>query len=211
MSLTIRDHLSVRVVAPDAIIRDGLVAQLRVRPGIVVAEDPDDFVSVHVVVADEVDAWVLRAIRRARTEGPAKVVLIAARLDEKAVLDAVEAGIGSVLWRNRASIETIVEAARATAEGHGVLPPDLIGKLLDQVGTIQRDVLTPRGIGVRGLSHRETSVLRLVADGLDSAEVAQELFCSERTVKTIIHDVTNRLNLRNRTHAVAYALRQGLI
>jgi len=163
------------------------------------------------VVTDEVDEWVLQAIRRARTEGPAKVVLIAARLDEKAVFEAVEAGIGSVLWRGRASVETIVEAVRATAEGHGVLPPDLIGKLLDQVGSIQRDVLTPRGLGVHGLTHREADVLRLVADGLDSAEVARELYCSERTVKTIIHDVTNRLNLRNRTHAVAYALRKGLI
>ncbi|HWE57113.1 MAG TPA: response regulator transcription factor [Acidimicrobiales bacterium] len=211
MSLTIRDQLSVRVIAPDAITRDGLIAQLRSRPGVTVAEDPQDYVSVSVVVADEVDSWVLQAIRRARAEGPAKVVLVAARLDEKAVFEAVEAGIGSVLWRSRASIETIVDAARATAEGHGVLPPDLIGRLLDQVGAIQRDVLIPRGLGYSGLSTREADVLRLVADGMDSAEVARELFCSERTVKTIIHDVTNRLNLRNRTHAVAYALRQGLI
>jgi len=50
-----------------------------------------------------------------------------------------------------------------------------------------------------------------VADGLDTAEVANQLFYSERTVKNVIHDVTTRLNLRNRTHAVAYAVRQGLI
>jgi DNA-binding NarL/FixJ family response regulator len=126
-------------------------------------------------------------------------------------LDAVEAGVGSVLWRGRASIETILDAVRATAEGEGVLPPDLIGRILDQVGAIQRDVLTPRGIGLNGLSHREANVLRLVADGFDSSEVAKQLYCSERTVKATIHDVMNRLNLRNRTHAVAYALREGLI
>jgi DNA-binding NarL/FixJ family response regulator len=211
MSLTIRDQICVRVVAPDAIIRDGLVSQLRSRPGIAVAEDPADYAAVTVVVADEVDEWVLRALRQARHDTMGKAVLIAARLDEKAVLEAVEAGVGSVLWRSRASIETIVDAVRATVDGEGILPPDLIGRILDQMGAIQRDVLTPRGIGLNGLSHREANVLRLVADGFDSAEVAKKLYCSERTVKATIHDVTNRLNLRNRTHAVAYALRQGLI
>jgi DNA-binding CsgD family transcriptional regulator len=50
-----------------------------------------------------------------------------------------------------------------------------------------------------------------VADGLDTAEIAGSLAYSERTIKNIIHDVTARLNLRNRSHAVAYAVRQGLI
>ncbi len=54
-------------------------------------------------------------------------------------------------------------------------------------------------------------MLKLVADGLDTAEIADSLAYSERTIKNIIHDVTARLNLRNRSHAVAYAVRQGLI
>ena len=54
-------------------------------------------------------------------------------------------------------------------------------------------------------------MLRLVADGYDTAEIAQQLAYSERTVKNVLHDVTTRLQLRNRSHAVAYALREGLI
>jgi DNA-binding NarL/FixJ family response regulator len=50
-----------------------------------------------------------------------------------------------------------------------------------------------------------------MADGLDTGEIGQRLFYSERTVKNIVHDITSRLHLRNRTHAVAYALRQGFI
>jgi DNA-binding NarL/FixJ family response regulator len=61
------------------------------------------------------------------------------------------------------------------------------------------------------LTDREIKVLKLLAEGLDTAEVGRRLFYSERTVKNIVHDVTSRLNLRNRTQAVAYALRQGLI
>jgi DNA-binding NarL/FixJ family response regulator len=62
-----------------------------------------------------------------------------------------------------------------------------------------------------GLSDREVRVLQLVADGWDTAEIAGELCYSERTVKNILHDLTTRLQLRNRSHAVAYALREGLI
>jgi DNA-binding CsgD family transcriptional regulator len=54
-------------------------------------------------------------------------------------------------------------------------------------------------------------VLRLVADGLDTSEIAERLSYSERTIKNIIHDVTTRFHLRNRSHAVAFAVRQGLI
>ena len=58
---------------------------------------------------------------------------------------------------------------------------------------------------------RSIDVLRLVADGLDTGEIAQRLSYSERTIKNVIHDVTSRLHLRNRSHAVAFAMRTGVI
>lgn len=58
---------------------------------------------------------------------------------------------------------------------------------------------------------REIEVLRLLADGHDTASIARQLHYCERTVKNVIHDITNRHRLRNRTHAVAYALRHGVI
>ena len=61
------------------------------------------------------------------------------------------------------------------------------------------------------LSERETNVLQLLSEGLDTVEVGRRLFCSERTVKNVVHAVTSRLKLRNRTQAVAYGLWQGWI
>ncbi|MDA8292188.1 MAG: helix-turn-helix transcriptional regulator, partial [Actinomycetota bacterium] len=58
---------------------------------------------------------------------------------------------------------------------------------------------------------RELEVLGLVADGLGTAEIARRLLCSERTVKNVLHEVTERFGLRNRCHAIAYALRAGAI
>ena len=54
-------------------------------------------------------------------------------------------------------------------------------------------------------------MLRLVADGYDTGEIARNLCYSERTIKNVIHDVTSRLHLRNRSHAVAFAMRTGVI
>lgn len=76
---------------------------------------------------------------------------------------------------------------------------------------LQRQVLEPRGLSTGGMSNRETEVLRLVAAGYSTQEIADRLSYSQRTVKSILHDVTNRFQLRNRSHAVAYALREGLI
>jgi DNA-binding NarL/FixJ family response regulator len=133
------------------------------------------------------------------------------RSSRSSLLSALEAGARGVLRRNQATPENLLEAIRAAAGGEGALSPDLLGRLLDQVGRLQRQVLNPRGLSFAVLTDREIKVLKLLADGLDTAEVGRRLFYSERTVKNIVHDVTSRLNLRNRTQAVAYALRQGLI
>ena len=96
--------------------------------------------------------------------------------------------------------------------GHSVVThPEVCGHLLGQVGRLQRQVLSPRGLSFTGLSDREIQVLRLIADGLDTNEIASQLCYSQRTVKNVLHDVTSRLQLRNRSHAVAYAVREGLI
>ncbi|BCJ56870.1 hypothetical protein Jiend_02920 [Micromonospora endophytica] len=113
--------------------------------------------------------------------------------------------------RSEASADRLVAVIQAADAGEGAVPPDLLGRLLQQVGALQREVLGPRGLTFAGLAEREVEVLRLVADGFDTAEIATKLSYSQRTIKNILHDVTNRLHLRNRCHAVAYALRNGLI
>jgi DNA-binding NarL/FixJ family response regulator len=99
----------------------------------------------------------------------------------------------------------------AAVDGDGTLAPDLLGRLMVQMSRLQRDVLAPRGIGPSGVTDRELDVLRLLADGLDTAEIAGRLAYSERTIKNIIHNLTSRLNLKNRLHAVSYAMKAGLI
>lgn len=204
--------IPVIVCAADPLSRAGIVSQLRRAQGfIVVGEDEAQEGAVALVVADELDALVTGQLRALRGHGVSRVVLLVSRVDDKALLAAAEAGVTGVVRRSEATAGNLSAAIRSAAAGEGSLPPDLLGRLLRQVGQLQRQVLSPRGLTFSGLTERETAVLRLLAEGLDTAEVGRRLYYSERTVKNIIHDVTSRLELRNRAHAVAYAIREGLI
>jgi DNA-binding NarL/FixJ family response regulator len=206
------DRRRVFVVASDPVSRAGIASQLRSNDGLETVEERQiDADVVALVVADQMDDETAQTIRALKCRGVERVVLIVTRVDDTGLLSALEAGARGVLRRNQATPENIFEAIRAAASGEGALSPDLLGRLLDQVGRLQRQVLNPHGLSFAVLTDREIKVLKLIADGLATAEVGRRLFYSERTVKNILHDVTMRLNLRNRTQAVAYALREGLI
>jgi DNA-binding NarL/FixJ family response regulator len=200
----------VRVHASDRLSEVGVTAELKQWPEVSVVSEADE-ADVAIVVADDVDRDAVRMIRAAQRGDGDRVVLVATRIDDRGLLEAVEAGACGVIRRNEANGRAIVAAVRTAARGDGTLPSDLLGRLLTQVGRVQRQMLAPRGLSFGGLSDREVAVLRLVADGLDTGEIAHELAYSERTIKNVIHDVTTRLHLRNRSQAVAYALREGLI
>ncbi|MDQ1568165.1 MAG: hypothetical protein QOF96_3045 [Actinomycetota bacterium] len=204
-------RIPVFIHAEDPISEAGLASQLRRQPELHLVEGEETTgATVAVVVADDVDEETARVVRSMRRRGP-KVVVVATRLDDTGLMYAVEAGACAMLRRSEAEPRRLVEAVQTAAAGDGTLPPDLLGRLLENVGRLQRQVLSPRGMTLTGLTEREIDVLRLVADGLDTAEIAQRLSYSPRTIKNVIHDVTVRLNLSNRSQAVAYAVRQGLI
>jgi DNA-binding NarL/FixJ family response regulator len=207
-----RDPISVVVCAGDPLSRAGLVSQLRrARELVITGEDDAPIDAVALVVADAMSDDVAVQLRTMRSRGITRIILLVSRVDDRDLLAAIEAGASGVLRRSEATAGNLSTAVRSAAAGDGTLSPDLLGRLLRSVGQLQRQVLAPRGLTFSGLTERETAVLRLLAQGCDTAEVGRRLFYSERTVKNIIHDVTVRLELRNRAHAVAYAIREGLI
>lgn len=200
----------VFVYANDPVSQAGVASQLRSRPEILVVDDLDS-ATVAVVMVDEADETAMKLVRGLQRNACPRIVLVVSRLDDGDLLAAVEAGVCGILRRHEAEPDRLGALVAAAAAGEGSVPPDLLGRLLNQVGRLQRHVLAPRGITFSGLTEREIDVLRLVAEGLDTSEIAKKLAYSERTIKNVIHDVTVRLNLRNRSHAVAYAVREGLI
>jgi DNA-binding NarL/FixJ family response regulator len=205
-------RVSTYVYADDPILQAGVVSQLRMRPEVEVVQAGDlHRVQVGIAVADVLDHETVRILRSLKKAGVAYTVLLMSAIDDATVVTAAEAGVSGLLRRADATPDVLVRTIGKVAAGDGVIPTDLLGNLLGKVGRLQRNVLSPRGLTLTGLSDREVQVLRLIADGLDTNEIARELCYSQRTVKNVLHDVTSRLHLRNRSHAVAYAVREGLI
>ena len=204
-------ELRVRILAADPISRLGIAGQLQARPDVLVVAESDASASVVLAITDTIDDVLLQRLRVLHRERGMAVVLVVGRLDPRALLSVVEAGVCAVVARAGATPERLVRAMRASLQRQAELPPQLVRNLLDHVGQLDRDVPTPSGLSIAGLTSRERDVLELIAEGHSTREVALRLSYSERTIKNILQDLTVRLNLRNRTQAVAYALRHGWI
>jgi DNA-binding NarL/FixJ family response regulator len=206
------ERLPVLLHARDPISYAGIKGQLAPRPEVrIVSNDEWQTAKVALVVTDRIDEAAIRALRGLRARAINRLVIVATQIDESELVAVVEIGVAGLVRRADATAEHLVTVLKSAAAGDGAVPPDLLGRLLNQVGQLQRQVLGPRGLTFSGLAEREVQVLRLVADGFDTEEIAQKLSYSQRTVKNVLHDVTSRLHLRNRSHAVAYALKHGLI
>lgn len=192
--------VSVRVEAGDPLLQAGVENCLRGFAELAVVGAPVPG-SVALIVTDRLDEDAVRAVTAAR-RADRPVLLVVTVLDTAGGRQALRAGVGGVLRREDASPARLRAALLAVADGYGTLPPDLLG-----------DVLTPPApvAAPAVLDDREKAVLTLLADGHETAEVARRLAYSVRTVTAVVHDITRRLRLRNRAHAVAYALRAGLI
>ncbi|MEV0639368.1 response regulator transcription factor [Streptomyces sp. NPDC050619] len=203
-------RIPVAVAAADPISREGAVSQLRRHPEIELREESGPG-TVALLIEDTLDEAALARLRRiARAEG-ARAVLVVGSIRENELLDVVDCGVAAIVWRREATSHRLVQAVLAASRGDGDLPADLLGRLMSQIGTLHRGAPGRPGSPSLGLAPREVDVLRLVAEGLDTGEIASKLSYSERTVKNVMHGLTTRLHLRNRAHAVAYALREGYI
>ncbi|HKS44895.1 MAG TPA: response regulator transcription factor [Amycolatopsis sp.] len=210
--MVVAKRIPVMICATDPILRNGVAMTLRTRDDVwLVSDDSTETPPVVLLVADRLDEAAAKLLRSLQRQGRSRIVLIAGDVDDAEVLNAIEHGVCAVTRRSEVTADGLVRLIKAAAAGEGALPPDLLGRLLDRVSRLQRQVLEPQGLKLAGITTRETEVLRLVASGLSTQEIANQLCYSQRTVKSILHDVTNRFQLRNRSHAVAYAMREGLI
>jgi len=204
--------IRVLVVDDHPVVREGLVAIL---------EDEQDFQVVGAVGSAE-DALALAPTARpdvilldlelpgmngvdaiprfAATVPEARVIVLTAYDTDERVLGAIKAGARAYLLKG-ASADEIARAIRAVHAGGSYLASGIAAKVLSQVRA-------PRS---GALSGRERTVLRLVADGLATKQIARELGITERTVKFHISSIMNKLGADTRAQAVAEAARRGLL
>ncbi|MEU3413808.1 response regulator transcription factor [Streptomyces sp. NPDC006658] len=208
------EPVRVSIVAQDPILEAGTRSSLQYHGDIAVALSGER-AQVAVMMVDRVAPQVMNAVRAGReADERQEVVLVATELAADDAVQAFAAGIRGLLRRSECTAERLASTVVAAAAGDCTLPPDLLNGLLKhgQGADVRRpDTGGVAAPGGSALSERERAVLRLVADGRETEEIARELCYSPRTVTTVVHDVTRRFQLRNRAHAVAFALRTGLL
>lgn len=206
------EPVRVSVAASDPCTLAGLTSTLTSETAIEVVEEAQRAEAEVVVLAvDGLTPDVVAGLRTAAATYGTPTVLITNNIDATGLLVAVECRVVAILRRADATRDRLERTVRAAAAGGGVMPANLLGELLSHFERLLREVLGPLGLNASGLLPREVDILRLMADGLDNAQIAKTLCYSERTVKNALAEMSSRLNLRNRPHAVAYALRAGAI
>jgi NarL family two-component system response regulator LiaR len=144
----------------------------------------------------------IEATRQIQARTPScAVLMLTSNVQPQQIQAAIRAGaVGYVLKATRA--QELIDAIQRAARGQRVLDPIAADALLS--GLAHQDELNE-------LTPREHEVLRLLAQGVSNAQIANALTISEATVRTHIANVLSKLNLRDRAHVTIYALKRGLI
>ncbi len=198
----------VMVVEAHAVFREGLVSCL----------DGFDGIGRVQAVAGVAEAWSHPAL------GESDVVLLDAMLDGasdfvSSVLQVTATRVVALAAKDHVErLATLVDAGAVAALVREDLTPERLGLSLRAVAAGATTLLATRRGGVPAttvaapeLTSREQRVLALVADGLPTREIGEELHYSERTVKKVLGDVVVKLGARSRSQAIARAVRQGII
>ncbi|WP_405834961.1 LuxR C-terminal-related transcriptional regulator [Streptomyces sp. NBC_01176] len=200
--------VTLTLAASDALTEEGAQVCLNAMEGVRVlpwAERQE--AQIGLVLAHEVTADTLRVIEEADGSPGGRrlpVLLVADAVSERHLVHSVSLGVVGVLLRAEIRFADLVAAARDAVLGRSPMPASMIRTVLNRL-----QVLESQRSRAPELTPREVNVLQLVAEGLSTAEVAAHLNYSERTIKNILHEMITRRNLRNRTQAVAWAIRSG--
>ncbi|MEU8080269.1 response regulator transcription factor [Catellatospora citrea] len=215
--------MTIRVLICDElpVIGDGLRTLLDAVPGIDVIGTTDNGMEAIVLVRTaRPDVVVtdlnlrtisgLEMIRRlAKEETPPNVVVFTESDADKTVSDVLHAGVSCLLGKD-ARPQEIITAIHAAAAGQTVLAPSVAQRLVSWFRTQphRQETVHP---GTDELTTREREVVRMVARGMSTEEVARELYIGEATVRTHVYRVRTKLGVRDRAELVSLAYRAGLI
>ncbi|MCL2544048.1 MAG: response regulator transcription factor [Nocardioidaceae bacterium] len=139
----------------------------------------------------------------------ARVLILSASGEQDDVLEAVKAGATGYLVKS-ASREELIEAVRRVAAGDSVFTPGLAALVLGEFRRMDREKDAPATPPGERLTAREIEILKMVAKGMGSHQIAEVLVLSHRTVQNHTQNVLRKLQLHNRVELTRYAIEQGL-
>lgn len=154
--------------------------------------------------------------RLAKEQPHMKVIVLTSFIDNDHVLPAIRAGARGYLLKD-IEPEDLVAAIRRVHQGQVELHPDAAGLLMTHVTTTEgADEISETGhhdetLLLDKLTRREQEVLQLIASGMNNREISEALYITEKTVKTHVSHLLDKLGVADRTQAAIYALKHGIV
>lgn len=149
----------------------------------------------------------VEATRQVKNISPrSQIVVLTSYHEDEHIFPALEAGATSYLLKD-IDMEELAEAIRRSARGEVTLHPRVAARILQELHGTKRDEINP----FTELTKREMEVLKLIANGLSNAEIAEQLVISDHTVKGHVSNIFSKLHLADRTKAAVYAWQKGVV
>ena len=210
------DEIRLVIADDHAVVREGLRSLVATEEGLeivgeaengrqaveLVAQMKPDVVLLDLAMPEMDGVEAIESIRDLETD--VRILVLTSFADDERVYAAVEAGAHGYLLKDSSPAQ-LLRAIRDVSDGLPSMDPVVARKLMEEMR--RRSSLPPTE---EPLSERELDVLRNLAKGISNQEIGDELFISERTVRTHVSNILAKLHLANRTQAALYALKQGI-
>ncbi len=214
----------IRVLIADShdLFRQGLASLLSRQPGVTVVGEARNGEEAMAMTSDLQPGVLLMEMHMHKSEGLSTVVeimekhptvsvaILTSSEEDTDLLAAVKAGVRGYMLKN-SSLDELVRAVHALAQGGAYFSSTMFTKVLQEFTHLSRRRDLQEVKGIDALTEREKDVLRLVAKGCTNRDIAGELIITENTVKVHLRNILDKLQLRNRQQAAAYAVQEGLV
>ena len=166
-----------------------------------------DVVLLDITIAKVDGTQVILPIRQKSPE--TKALMLTAALDEAMIFNSLKAGAKGYISNDEGSSD-LIKAIQTVHQGELWIERKLMSRLFDQEAIADSKGGNPPGRTKEGLTPREQEVLSCLTRGDTNKEIAQDLFISEKTVKTHLNNIFRKLKVTRRLQAILYAIREGL-
>jgi two-component system, NarL family, response regulator LiaR len=210
------EPITILIVDDHAIVRHGIRTFFEMEPDLLVLQEADSGEAAVRLAVELIPDVVLmdlmlpgmsgvEAIRQIKEASPqTQIVALTSFQEDAFIFPALRAGALSYVLKD-VHPEALVEVVRQAARGESVLHPQVAARVIQEMRNTGPPPLMTQ------LSERELDVLRLIAQGLTNADIAEACTISEKTVKKHVSNILSKLHLLDRTQAAVLAWQQGLM